>query len=190
MQSINVIRITDSYTMKSILWHSLRVVLISGIFKAFEWIKVDRRDWEIEKWNVWKANSIVKSVARFIFVSPLLRPRIIRRWMVVDKLAVHFYAMEKKKRNTCEQAGTYMLNRFALVTRAILQIFIAEIFSSQSRKLLFRPRNLWSAIWFKFRGNLNYWQVFQEKQTRFDKSETWWRICGIYLSKRTWISSK
>lgn len=97
MQSINVIRITDSYTMKSILWHSLRVVLISGIFKAFEWIKVDRRDWEIEKWNVWKANSIVKSVARFIFVSPLLRPRIIRRWMVVDKLAVHFYAMEKKR---------------------------------------------------------------------------------------------
>lgn len=98
-----------------------------------------------------------------------------------------FTRWKKKKRNTREQAGTYMLSRFALVTRAILQIFIAEIFSSQSRKLLFLPRNRWSAIWLKFCENLNYWQVFQEEQARFDKSETWWRIWGICLSKRVRI---
>lgn len=50
--------------------------------------------------RVWKANSIAESVARFIFVSLLLRQRIIGRWMVVDKLAVHFYAVTKKKGET------------------------------------------------------------------------------------------
>lgn len=88
----------------------------------------------------------------------------------------------KKKGNASWQV--YMLSRFALVTRAILQIFIAEIFFLQSRKLLFLPRNRWSAIWLKFRENLNYWQVFPEKRKqRFGDLEMRWRVCEIYFWK-------